>query len=211
MSERDNKIKAALDGIEPDAGAKERMYANILQKAAAEKAKTKKTPTAKILRIALPVAACLCIAVLGVLRFVPGTPEMTEPPLVQGTSPVEDVESAAAFAPLGVVIDAPADASEAAYAIINGEIACVAFRVGDHTYDFRASTKTGEVAGVYGETLSVDTVDTASGAVLTRMQGFDGVYIKIEWTKDGVAYALTNTDGADADAAAAVFRAVSGG
>ena len=132
MSERENKIKAALDGIEPDAGAKERMYANILQKAAAEKAKAKKTPTAKILRYALPIAACLCIAVVGVLRFVPGTPEMTEPPLVQATSPVEDVENAAAFAPLGVVIDAPAGADDVTYAIISGETACVSFRMGDH-------------------------------------------------------------------------------
>lgn len=211
MSERENKIKAALDDIEPDAGAKERMYANILQKAAAEKAKAKKTPTAKILRYALPIAACLCIVVLGVLRFVPGTPEMTEPPFVQATSPVADVENAAAFAPLGVVIDAPAGADDVTYAIISGETACVTFRMGDHAYDFRASAKVGEVAGVHGETLSVDTVDAASGAVLARMQGFDGVYIKIEWTKDGVAYALTNTDGADADAAVAVFRAVSGG
>lgn len=211
MSEQENKIKAALDGIEPDAGAKERMYTGILQKAAAEKAKAKKMPTAKILRYALPIAACLCIAVVGILRFVPGTPEMTEPPFVQGTSPVADVENAAAFAPLGVVIDAPAGASDTEYAIINGEIACVTFRMGDHTYRFRASATTGEVAGVYGETLSVDTVDTVSGAVLTRLQGFDGVYIKIEWTRDGVAYALTNTDGADADAMAAVFRAVSGG
>ena len=211
MSEQKNKIKAALDGIEPGADARERMYANILQKAAAEKAKAKKAPTAKILRYALPIAACLCIAVVGVLRFVPGTPEMTEPPFVQGTSPVEDVESAAAFAPLGVAIDAPAGASDAAYAIINGETACVTFRMGDHAYDLRASAKTGEVANVCGETLSAETVDAASGAVLTRLQGFDGVYTKIEWTRGGVAYALTNTDGADADAAVAVFRAVCGG
>lgn len=210
MSEQDNKVKAALNGVEPDADAKERMYANILQKAAAEKTKTKKMPTAKILRYALPVAACLCLAVIGVLRFVPGTPEMTEPPFVQGTSPVEDVASAAAFAPLGVVIDAPDGADDVTYAIISGEIACVTFRTGDHVYDFRASATAGEVAGVHGETLSVDTVDAASGAVLTRLQGFDNVYIKIEWTKDGIAYALTNTDGADADAAVAVFRAVYG-
>lgn len=167
-------------------------------------------PTAKILRYALPVAACLCLAVIGVLRFVPGTPEMTEPSFVQGTSPVEDVANAAAFAPLGVVIDAPAGADDVTYAIISGEIACVTFRTGDHAYDFRASATAGEVAGVHGETLSVDTVDAASGAVLTRLQGFDNVYIKIEWTKDGVAYALTNTDGADADAAVAVFSAVCG-
>lgn len=211
MSEQDHKIKAALSGIEPSADAKERMYANILQKAAAEKAKAKKMPTAKILRYALPIAACLCIAVIGILRFIPGTPEMTEPPFVQGTSPVEDVENAAAFAPLGVSIDAPADADDVTYAIISGETACVTFRMGDHTYRFCASAKTGEVANVYGETLSAYTVDAASGTVLTRMQGFDGVYIKIEWTKDGVAYALTNTDGTDADAAVAVFRAVCGG
>ena len=87
----ENEVKTAFDEIEPESGAQERMYANILKKAAAQKAAAPEEKTdapaaendASATVVSLPVrrptpmwkrcsamAACLALAVT-VTLFIP--------------------------------------------------------------------------------------------------------------------------------------------
>ena len=117
MSE--NEVKKAFNAIEPEDGAQERMYANILKKAAAQRAAalegnvdapaaegnaTSKTvplparrPTPRWKRYSA-MAACLALVTtltIGFLHpFFAGDSEGNEPPVLGG-SPFEDVQSAA--------------------------------------------------------------------------------------------------------------------
>ena len=148
MSE--NEVKKAFNAIEPEDGAQERMYANILKKAAAQRAAapeenadapaaegnaTSKTvplparrPTPRWKRYSA-MAACLALVTtltIGFLHpFFAGDSEGNEPPVLGG-SPFEDVQSAADFEEkLGFVIDAPEGAENVTYCIYDGTIACV--------------------------------------------------------------------------------------
>lgn len=58
MSEQ--KIKDAIDAIEPGAGAKERMRQNIMRKADAQTER----PRIRWGQYALPMAACFCLIVI---------------------------------------------------------------------------------------------------------------------------------------------------
>lgn len=87
----ENEVKAAFDEIEPESGAQERMYANILKKAAAQKAAAPEEKTdapaaendASATVVSLPVrrptpmwkrcsamAACLALVVTVTLGFL---------------------------------------------------------------------------------------------------------------------------------------------
>ncbi|MBR6019011.1 MAG: hypothetical protein IK055_02195 [Lachnospiraceae bacterium] len=81
MNDNEPKIREALDSIEPEEGARDRMLANILRKAQEEKtnasavttgAEEIMTRTSKISRLArwaLPVAACLTIVILAAIKL----------------------------------------------------------------------------------------------------------------------------------------------
>ena len=132
----ENEVKTAFDRIAPESGAQERMYANILKKAAAQKAAAPEEKTdapaaendASATVVSLPVrrptpmwkrcsamAACLALVVtvtLGFLSpFLSRDSEANEPPVMVG-SPFEDVQSAEDFEPLGFSIDAPEGAED---------------------------------------------------------------------------------------------------
>lgn len=202
------KIRKSIEKIEPEAGAKERMYQNILKKAA--QAEQPKMSPARIARIALPIAACLCIVLLGILRLSPdaGVAETPEESTVQGGNPYVEVENASAFAPLGISIDAPADAEEKAYAIISGEIAEIVFRLDGHSYRLRAS-KGGDFSGINGEIVSREPIENGGDAeiVTLKVPGV-GECRLVEWTADGVRFSLSNTDGAADDELRAVFAKI---
>ena len=162
MSE--NEVKKAFNAIEPEDGAQERMYANILKKAAAQRAAalegnvdapaaegnaTSKTvplparrPTPRWKRYSA-MAACLALVTtltIGFLHpFFAGDSERDEPPLMVGST-FEDVQSAADFEEkLGFVIDAPEGAENVTYCIYDGEIACVDFTLDGHEYTYEAA------------------------------------------------------------------------
>ncbi|GEM_PF-2550482 len=73
MSNTDNKntekekITEALQGIEPSADAKERMYANVLKKASEQQTAPKSRR--KITYYVLPAAACLCVMAVGLVAM----------------------------------------------------------------------------------------------------------------------------------------------
>lgn len=198
------KIKEALDAVQPEAGAKERMYANILKKA--EK-KPKKRPVS-FLRYGLPIAACLCL-VLGLAHWLPNS-STTDPTEggVQIANPFVEVESADDFKALSITLDAPDGAEDISYAIIDGEMAQVRFTLDGKSYLARAAAQTGDFSGLYGQESDPETVDAKTNAVLVSVDVGTGVYQKITWTNGKVNYCLYGTDGADRNQVLAAYEAL---
>ena len=211
MSEK--KIKESIDAIEPEAGAKERMYQNIMKKAqqaapAEKPAEPKKKPI-PFVRYALPIAACLCLVMIGVAKFLPGsTPMHPDEGNVQGGNPFVEVENAEAFKALSVTLDAPEGTQETSYAIIDGKIAEIQFELDGKNYLARASAQEGDFSGLNGQELSQETIDAKNNAVLTEVQTDLRAYYKIVWTNGKINYCLYGTDGADKDRVLAVYESL---
>ncbi len=199
----DNEIKNALDEIEPEAGAQERMYAKILKKAAAQReapAEDLSEVRAAAKKRALRrqrwglLAACFAVIIaLGVAlpRLLDRT-EPTDPPMLGG-SPFEDVDGPEGFAKLGFAVTAPEGAEDAVYCIIDGEIARVRFSLGGHDYIYEAARLDGNFSPAEGEALESRSLDAAADAVLDRVS--PEVW-RAHWTAEGVSRYLTNFDGA---------------
>lgn len=213
MNER---IKNSVDKIEPESGAKERMYQNILEKAA--KAEKPKITAAKAARIALPVAACLCLVVFGISKLYhqPDTVEQPEESVSLGGNtsgeflgnPYVEAENASAFEALGIIIDAPEGSENVSYAVIGGETAEVVFSLDAHSYRLRAA-KSGDISGLNGEIVSRESIENGGDAELItiKIDGF-GESMLIEWTSDGIHFSLSNSDGAAGDEMRAVFEKI---
>ncbi len=220
MSE--NEVKKAFDVIELEDGARERMYANILKKAAAQRAAAPeenadapaaesnaspktvplpaRRPTPRWKRYSA-MAACLALVTtltIGFLHpFFAGDSEGNEPPVLGG-SPFEDVQSAADFEEkLGFVIDAPEGAENVTCCIYDGEIACVDFTLDGHEYTYEASKLDGNFSRADGEAVGSTALNAEYGAVLDRVS--PDIW-RAHWSRDGVSCYLTNFDGAEESA-----------
>ena len=123
-------------------------------------------------RIALPLAACICIVVLGVTRFLPGNvPDDTrfdDPPVLAG-NPYAEAESAADFLTIGITLDTPLDAENKHYAVIGGELCEVEFTYSGHNYTLRAA-KDGDPSGINGQKLSEEPVENGGNASLVTLR-----------------------------------------
>ncbi len=217
----ENEVKTAFDEIEPESGAQERMYTNILKKAAAQKAAAPEEKTdapaaendASATVVFLPVrrptpmwkrcsamAACLALVVtvtLGFLSpFLSRDSEANEPP-VMGSSPFEDVQSAEEFEALGFSIDAPEGAEDVTYCIYDGAIARVDFTLDGHEYTYEAAHLDGNFSRADGESVGSVSLNAEYGATLDRLSPDTW---RAHWSKDGVSYYLTNFDGAEESA-----------
>lgn len=210
---KETKIKESIDAIEPEAGAKERMYQNILKKAqqavpAEAPAEPKKKPI-PFARYALPIAACFCLLVIGIARFLPGSSSaQPDESSVLGGNPFVEVENADAFSSLSITLDAPDRAQEVSYAVIDGEIAEVRFEWEGKRYLARASAQGGDFSGLYGQEREAETVDAKTNAILVRVDLDTGVYQKISWTNGKINYCLYGTDGADNAQVLAAYKAL---
>ena len=217
----ENEVKTAFDEIEPESGAQERMYTNILKKAAAQKAAAPEEKTdapaaendASATVVFLPVrrptpmwkrcsamAACLALVVtvtLGFLSpFLSRDSEANEPP-VMGSSPFEDVQSAEEFEALGFSIDAPEGAEDVAYCIYDGAIARVDFTLSGHDYTYEAAQLDGNFSRADGEAVGSVSLNAEYDATLDRLS--PDVW-RAHWNKDVISYYLTNFDGAEESA-----------
>lgn len=207
-------IKNTIHSIEPSETAKDRMYRNILQKASAQTetktAKPRFSP-ARAARIALPLAACVCIVLLGVTRFLPGKvsedTRFDDPPVFEG-NPYVEADSAEDFLALGITLDAPLDAENKQYAVIGGELCEVEFDYAGHRYTLRAA-KDGDPSGINGQKLSEEPVENGGNASLVTLQvEGKGECCLILWSESDVYYSLANIDGAAADEIKAVFEKI---
>ncbi len=216
MSE--NEVKKTFDAIEPEDGAQERMYANILKKAAAQRAAAPeenadapaaesnasstvvplpaRRPTPRWKRYSA-MAACLALVVtvtLGFLSpFLNRDIEASDPPLMVG-SPFEDVQSAVDFEKLGFVIDAPEGTENVTYCIYDGKIARVDFTLDGHEYTYEAARLDGNFSRADGEAVGSVSLNAEYGATLDRVS--PDVW-RAHWERDGVSCYLTNFDGAE--------------
>lgn len=220
MSE--NEVKKAFNAIEPEDGTRERMYANILKKAAAQRAAAPeenadapaaesnaspktvplpaRRPTPRWKRYSA-MAACLALVTtltIGFLHpFFAGDSEGNEPPVLGG-SPFEDVQSAADLEEkLGFVIDAPEGAENVTYCIYDGEIARVDFTLDGHEYTYEAAKLDGNFSRADGEAVGSTALNAEYGATLDRVS-LDTW--RAHWNRDDVSYYLTNFDGAEESA-----------
>ena len=131
MSEK--RIQDAINSVEPEAGAKERMYQNILKKAQqqsapAEASVEKKKKPIPFVRYALPIAACFCLLVIGLTRFLPGSsPVSPDSSNLQDGNPFVEVDGSDDFLSIGIRLEAPSDAENTVYTIIDGQIAEIRF------------------------------------------------------------------------------------
>lgn len=201
---KEHEIKTAFDEIQPEAGAQERMYANILKKAAAEKEDqnveekhpaVQKRRTIPMWRRWGSLAACLAvvIAVGLALPHLSDRSEQNDPPVLGG-SPFEDVDGVDDFEKLGFTIDAPENAENIQYCIVDGEIARVRFSVGDHKYTYEAAKLDGNFSCADGDAVGSVSLSAKYDAVLDRLSPDTW---RAHWTQDGVSYYLTNFDGAE--------------
>lgn len=220
MSE--NEVKKAFNAIEPEDGTRERMYANILKKAAAQRAAAPeenadapaaesnaspktvplpaRRPTPRWKRYSA-MAACLALVTtltIGFLHpFFAGDSEGNEPPVLGG-SPFGDVQSAADFEEkLGFVIDAPEGAENVTYCIYDGEIARVDFTLDGRGYTYEAAKLDGNFSRADGEAVGSMALNAEYGATLDRVS-LDTW--RAHWNRDDVSYYLTNFDGAEESA-----------
>ena len=219
----DNEIKKAFDAIEPEAGARERMYANILKKAAAQKEggiveqSLKETDNETVQRYrSLPMwrrwgslAACLAIVIVAGFAFPRffDRSEPDDPPVMVG-SPFEDVDGPEDFAKLGFAIDAPEGAEDRYYCIYDGTIARVDFTLDGHEYTYEAARLDGNFSRADGEAVGSVSLNAAYDATLDRLSPDTW---RAHWSRDGVSYYLTNFDGAEeADITAAANALMEG-
>ncbi len=206
-----NDIKKAIDSVEPESGAKERMYKNIMNKAAAaaaEKEDAPKKKTAVFYRSVLSAAACVCVIAFGLAWFFGGGVQQPTENSVLGGNPFVEVENADAFKAFSVTLDAPDEAQDVSYAVIDGRIAEVRFTLDGRSYLARASDSEGDFSGLNGSESEAETVDAKTNAVLVSVAGADGVIRKISWTNGKINYCLFGTDGAEKDEVTAAYRAL---
>ena len=205
---RENEVKRAFDGIEPETGAQERMYANILKKAAAQKEQhpeekmaaevkqfPKKRRAGSTWRRWGSLAACLVLVLAAgvVLPRIMDQGELSDPPVLGG-SPFEDVSGPEGFEKLGFAIDAPEGAEDLYYCIYDGKIARVDFTLDGHGYTYEAAKLDGNFSRAEGEAVGSTALNAEYGATLDRLSPDTW---RAHWSRDGVSCYLTNFDGAE--------------
>ncbi|MGN0670309.1 MAG: hypothetical protein ACI4JZ_07145 [Oscillospiraceae bacterium] len=202
MSEQNNNpIRKSIDNIEPAEGARERMLRNIKQKAAnqqpvqAEETKSRKPiPFGSIMKWALPAAACFAVLIVGISVI----PKQNTPPVdssegvMVGNPFGDDLTAEELQEQLGFSVDLPEEAENAAYNILDGNIANISFEYGGSSYLLRASKQSGDFSGINGTLIKSDKIDAANDAVLETIRGTDYNYFKLTWTDGAVTYILAN-------------------
>ena len=203
MSE--NEFKKEFDEIEPEIGAQERMYANILKKTAAQKEDQnaeenieEKQPTVQKRRT-IPMwrrwgslAACLAIVIAAGFAFPHffDRSEPDDPPVFVG-SPFEDVDSPEGFEKLGFTIDAPENAENLYYCIYDSKIARVDFTLNGHEYTYEAAKLDGNFSRAEGDAVGSTALNAEYGATLDCLSPDTW---RAHWSCNDVSYYLSSFD-----------------
>lgn len=201
---KEEELRKALEKIEPEQEAGERMYRNIKRKA------SRRTKTSALPRRAyvLPAAACLCVLLAGVL-WLGGREPSEKQGGVQLASPILEVSGAKEFEPLGIRMDAPENSTAVRYEIIAGEIACIGFVWEEHSYILRASASAEDFSGLYGTVQEQETLSEEKKAELCRIDLGTSTCYRVSWVDGDVAYFLSNLDGADRESMLTLYREIS--
>lgn len=216
------RIRNAVDEIEIPSGARERMLANIKEKAELQKTeeieplsvKQKKKPALiRMMRWALPVAACFVLVFVGV-KMIPNLVDPKQPidtnPNEQIATPFLEVASADDIKDkIGITMNVPQDATEVSYYVLDGEIGEISFQYNGHSYYVRASRQSGDFSGLNGTVIYEEKIDAKYDALLTVIDGGGEQYRKISWTDGGATYyILANTDDSESDVLKAIYEKI---
>lgn len=206
-----NEIKKALEEIEPAPGAQERMYQNILRKAAEQQAAPKEDNITAFPARKNPqwkrwgsLAACLVLVLAAGLllpRLRNSNIEPPDPPVL-GNSPYEDVAGPEDLAKLGFTIAAPAGAEDLYYCIYDGEIARVDFTLNGCEYTYEAAQLSGNFSRLQGEADSTSSLDAAVHATLDHLA--DGSW-RAHWQQDELSFYLTSSTATEEEITAVVL------
>ncbi len=193
-----NRIKESLDRVLPDDVARYRMYANIMEKAktAQSQKPAARNSVMRAMKIALPAAACVCLAVIALYRQ-PWAREdyKSSEPMVCGPnekySDVPDGGSAELTGSIHISVDLPdgAENAEYQYSPYGTE---VTFDVGGQKYLLRAGTDRDYALGGYSDDLA-ERIVASDGAVLRD----DAEKTAIIFWHDGGAYYLLSSGSAN--------------
>lgn len=120
-------------------------------------------------------------------------------------NPVVEQDSAKALADIGLPIDAPKDAKDVKYFIIDGDLAQVTFTLNGEQYTYRASKSEEDNSGVYAEYTKTDKVAVGDINVFIKTVADEGGYVAI-WNRAGTQYSLSLLEKSDAAAFTALIK-----
>lgn len=212
-----NEIKKSIDDIEIPEGAEERMYANILKKASAQK-----KPDIKMYRGICLAAACAAVVVVSAaviknnsdngigsesvtasetvtsseVSLTENDPSFGGGPegVMMGGNPFAEEYTLDDITAAGFDVTLPENAEVDTCIIWDDSSAQVRFTLGGHLYYYSISEAGGDFSGVYGSV--AESSDISENAVLDVT---DEGYFKAHWNGEKYYYYLCNTDGADRD------------
>ncbi len=181
------RVSQALDSIEPDEEARERMLSRIREKAAARQAADNPQPVSapvpvrrrpgfwrQLLQYGLPTAACLCILMITLWR-APGLPSSSpwgssgkETP----TSPIVRFVGPSGLDAAGLSMPLPEGAANVSSTLVDGQIACVYFIVDGRTYALYASRLEGDFFGLDGDVVETEQIEGDLYATLQKVEPF---------------------------------------
>ena len=177
----ENKIKEAIDTIEVDQYQKNRMYNNILEKANKKK---HNSINPSLLRYGLSFC---CLLILACIIIVPKL--TTEESILSG-NPFMEVDGPKDFKDIGINIDAPENATDKNYIIIDEQIAYITFKVDGIDYEIKTSQQQGDFTGINGTIAKQESIDSKYNAVLYIINTDTTTYQLINWTNGKVSFNL---------------------
>lgn len=196
-----NRIKESLDRVAPDDAARDRMYANIMEKAKTAKSQkpAARNTVMRAMKIALPAAACVCLAVIALYRqpWVREDYKSSEP-MVGGLneeySDILDGGSAELTGSIHISVVLPdgAENAEYQYSAYGTE---VTFDLGGQKYLLRTGTDRDYALGDCSDDLAKRIV-ASDGAVLRDDAGKTAI---IFWYDGGAYYLLSSESASDAE------------
>lgn len=200
MSEK-NPIREEIDKIEPADGARERMLRNIKRKAAEQSSevarKSGKKPVlfAKAARWAAPLAACIVLAVVGIV-FVSRQNQLpidSESNVMVGSPFGDEITEDELKNALGIDFKIPKNAKNAVFCVMDGDIGDVRFEVDGGSYLLRFSRKSGDFSGINGTLIKSEKIDSSTNAVLDEIE-FDGdKQYRLSWTNGEIQFILSSS------------------
>lgn len=205
----DKNIKDAIDAIQPEPGAKERMYQNIRKKARqAAPAQPKRSPH-RFVRYALPIAACFCLLAVGAVRLLPAARRCSpakatykaETPLWRWKTPTLSRRFPSRWTPRKTPGRSPMRSS-------TGKSPKSGLSWTEKATWPGPRLRRGTSPGSTGRRPGAETVDAKRNAVLVQVDTGIEIYQKITWTNGKINYCLYGDDGADKDQVLAVYEAL---
>lgn len=204
-----NDIKKSIDDIDIPEGAEERMYANILKKASAEK----KKPNIKLYTSICAAAACAAIVIASAVIIKNNSDDdiavdetSVTPSASTSSVTTEQEDMLGAENPFaneytfddilaaGFDITLPENAEVTVCNLYDGD-ADVRFSIDGHLYYYSISKDDGDFSGVYGKITESENISDDIVLDITSEN-----YLKAHWNGKQYNYYLCNTDGAERDA-----------